>query len=76
MKLFNPIAFSKTSITADQAEQNARIADEIVKTEGFLLYGKYKDGKYVELSEEQKPGDTIVMIGFAPKQLSFLSPHK
>ena len=69
MKIFDIDSFLNVAITALQAEEIAFIADSVLQKNSFVLYGRYKDGKYFNYSSVQDSTDTHVLFAFAPKKL-------
>ena len=77
LRLFTPYPFTKHCHTMAQANDVAKEADNTIRKEAAVLYGKVdKNGKLIELSEEQKEGDYVVLFGFGLRYLKDLTPHK
>ena len=70
MKVFDPDSFFSVATTAVQAHDIASVADNVLRTASFVLYGKYVGGKYIGFSSIQKPEDTHVIFAFAPKRMA------
>lgn len=70
MRLFDPDSFLNVCATGYQAIEVAKLADRLMSQASFVLYGRYSNGKWQDLSSDQKPGDTHCLLAYAPKALT------
>lgn len=69
MKVFDYKSFLGTCITAMHAQEVSKIADDVLNSASFVMYGKYVSGKYVDFSSDKKPGDTHCILAYGEKRM-------
>lgn len=74
-KLFSPYIYSGVAHTAEHAERIAEVTDQVVRQDGIVLYGRYENGHFVDLSSYQKAGDTVCFVGLVWKYLKRITPQ-